>query len=404
MLSPLAHPLLSSQAMNFRFASRLGRLFAARHLLAATWVVLIATWLPDVALRWVLSLLTVAAYVGYEFTRKHAGRVADAHRRIQGTADLNLTTLEALARAIDAKDRPSGSHLKRVQHYASRLAETSGLSPRDVQSTRMAALLHDVGKLAVSEHILSKPGPLTQEEFQKVKIHSQVGAEIVSSVPLMFPVSQLILSHHERWDGRGYPQGIAGEAIPIGARILSVVDFYDSVTTDRPYHAALSHESAVNLMRYEAGKTLDLTLVATFLSLLPSLEAEMAIHAPSDSSSSAVSESTARGSSAFDSIALAHREMYALYEIAQSMGTSLRVSETMELIAEKLGAVIPWSGCVLYVTEPDSDRLLCQFAMGTGVQELLHTSISSREGPAGRAAATCRSPTSAVASQPSRWC
>ena len=95
------------------------------------------------------------------------------------------------------------------------------------------------------EHILSKPGPLTQEEFQKIRIHPQVGAEIIAAVPFPYPVAPLILSHHERWDGKGYPQGLSGEHIPIGARILTIVDYYDAVTTERPYHKALSHESAV---------------------------------------------------------------------------------------------------------------------------------------------------------------
>jgi len=100
---------------------------------------------------------------------------------------------------------------------------------------KTAALLHDIGKLAVPEHILSKPGPLTQEEFQKIRIHPQVGAEIISAVPFPYPVAPLILSHHERWDGKGYPQGLIGDQIPLGARILTIVDYYDAVTTERPY-------------------------------------------------------------------------------------------------------------------------------------------------------------------------
>ena len=112
------------------------------------------------------------------------------------------------------------------------------------------------------EHILSKPGPLTQEEFQKIRIHPQVGAEIIAAVPFPYPVAPLILSHHERWDGKGYPQGLAGEPIPIGARILTIVDYYDAVTTERPYHNALSHESAIGLLKHEAGRALDPALVA----------------------------------------------------------------------------------------------------------------------------------------------
>src|SRR4029077_6608732 len=133
------------------------------------------------------------------------------------------------------------------------------------------ALLHDIGKLAVPEHILSKPGPLTQEEFQKIRIHPEVGAEIIAAVPFPYPVAPIILSHHERWDGKGYPKGLSGEDIPIGARILTIVDYFDAVTTERPYHKALSHESAVGLLKHEAGRALDPTLVDIFVTMLPSL-------------------------------------------------------------------------------------------------------------------------------------
>ena len=125
------------------------------------------------------------------------------------------------------------------------------------------------------EHILSKPGPLTQEEFQKIRIHPQVGAEIIAAVPFPYPVAPLILSHHERWDGKGYPQGLAGADIPLGARILTIVDYYDAVTTERPYHKALSYESAIGLLKHEAGRALDPKLVPMFIELLPTLIAEL---------------------------------------------------------------------------------------------------------------------------------
>ena len=173
------------------------------------------------------------------------GRIEDEQRHVQQTSDLHLATIEALARAIDAKDQTTQMHIRRVQVYAAGLAKALGLSDAEIQGVKTAALLHDIGKLAVPEHILSKPGPLTQEEFQKIRIHPQVGAEIIAAVPFPYPVAPLILSHHERWDGKGYPQGLAGEDIPIGARILTIVDYYDAVTTERPYHKALSYDSAI---------------------------------------------------------------------------------------------------------------------------------------------------------------
>ena len=141
---------------------------------------------------------------------------------------------------------------------------------------KTAALLHDIGKLAVPEHILSKPGPLTPEEFQKIRAHPKVGADIVSSVPFPYPVAPLILSHHERWDGKGYPAGLKGEEIPLGARILSVVDYFDALMAERPYHKAMSFDAAIGLLQQEAGKGLDPAVVAKFIELLPALQAEAA--------------------------------------------------------------------------------------------------------------------------------
>ena len=189
-------------------------------------------------------------------------------------SDLHLATIEALALAIDAKDQTAQSHIRRVQVYAAGIAKALGMPDHEIQGVKTAALLHDIGKLAVPEHILSKPGPLTQEEFQKIRIHPQVGAEIISAVPFPYPVAPLILSHHERWDGKGYPQGLKGDEIPLGARILSVVDYFDALTSDRPYHRAMEHDAALALLEQEAGKALDPQVVATFFEHLPALSAE----------------------------------------------------------------------------------------------------------------------------------
>src|SRR5213592_3653966 len=202
------------------------------------------------------------------------GRLEDEQRHVQQTSDLHLATIEALARAIDAKDQTTQMHIRRVQIYAAGLAQAAGLSEADIQGVKTAALLHDIGKLAVPEHILSKPGPLTQEEFQKIRIHPKVGAEIISKVPFPYPVAPLILSHHERWDGKGYPAGLKGEEIPLGARILSVVDYFDALMAERPYHKAMSLDAALGLLRQESGKALDPRVVQTFIDMYPSLTAE----------------------------------------------------------------------------------------------------------------------------------
>ena len=187
------------------------------------------------------------------------------YRRAEKMSDLHLSTIEALALAIDAKDQTAHNHIRRVQIYAIGLARAVGLPELEIQGVKTAALLHDIGKLAVPEHILAKPGPLTPEEFQKVRIHPQVGAGIISAVRFPYPVAPLILSHHERWDGRGYPAGLKENDIPLGARILSVVDYFDALTSERPYHEAMSIEGAVGLLQRESGKALDPHVVETFL-------------------------------------------------------------------------------------------------------------------------------------------
>jgi diguanylate cyclase (GGDEF)-like protein/putative nucleotidyltransferase with HDIG domain len=355
----------------------------------------LALWLIAHAGWWVTPLTFAPVYLMYRTYKLYMGRVEDEQRHVQQTSDLHLATIEALARAIDAKDQHTQTHIRRVQLYAVGLAKAARLGPADIQAVKTAALLHDIGKLAVPEHILSKPGPLTQEEFQKIRVHPQVGAEIIAAVPFPYPVAPLILSHHERWDGRGYPQGLAGQDIPIGARILTIVDYYDAVTTERPYHKALSHVSAISLLRHESGRALDPRLTGTFIDILPALmadadaadlAAEVAEPAPVAAGGNAVGLLHGNGNTAFENIALAHKEIYALYEIAQSMGTSLGVTDTMALISSKLKKIVPWSGCSLFLLQPDGLTLKCRFVSGPGTEALLNTTLAIGQGLAGWAA------------------
>jgi len=342
---------------------------------------------------WIMPLGFAPLYLTYRTYKVYRGRIEDEQRHVQQTSDLHLATIEALARAIDAKDQNTQTHIRRVQTYAARMAKAVGLSPSEIQCVKTAALLHDIGKLAVPEHILSKPGPLTQEEFQKIRIHPEVGAEIIAAVPFPYPVAPIILSHHERWDGKGYPQGLKGEQIPIGARILTIVDYFDAITTERPYHKALQNDSAVGLLRHESGLALDPTLVRVFIELLPTLVAEAdaesealeARQAQAIEGQAAPLEGVAPGATsnnAFENIALAHREIYALYEIAQSMGTSLGVADTMALISSKLINIIPWSGSALFLMN-GSDTMRCRFASGTDAAQLLNITVKLGEGLAG---------------------
>jgi diguanylate cyclase (GGDEF)-like protein len=314
--------------------------------------------------------------------RAAAGAATRAHR----LSGLHLATIEALALAIDAKDRTSGSHIRRVQTFARALAHAVGVSDDEVQGIATAALLHDVGKLAVPEHILSKPGPLTEEEFERIKIHPQVGFEIIEHVPFPYPVAPLVLCHHERWDGKGYPLGLRGEDIPLGARILAVSDYFDSITRDRPYNKRMSGDLATLLLRQESGRALDPSLVSVFLELLPTLQfADSSLAAGHESREVLRSRRVLEHGehAAFENIAKAHQEIYALYEIAQAIGSSLGVADTMSLVAGKLTALVPFSCCALFVNDENGGGIRCGFAAGVDADEFKKIALDSGEGLAG---------------------
>jgi len=345
---------------------------------------------------WVLPLAIAPLYAMYHGYKVYLGRIEDEQRHVREMADLHLATIEALALAIDAKDQTSQSHIRRVQLYAAALARALGMSENDIQGVKTAALLHDIGKLAVPEHILSKPGPLTPEEFQKIRAHPKVGADIISAVPFPYPVSPLILSHHERWDGKGYPAGLKGEEIPLGARILSVVDYFDALMAERPYHKAMGFDAAIGLLQQEAGKGLDPRVVDKFIELLPALQREALTLEQAMPRTSAHEEQPhtvgrpATGltpepakKNVFDDIALAHREIYALYEIAQAMGTSLGVSDTMALISAKLSNLVPFSCAALFLYDEDTETLRCRFATGVDAEVIQKIAVHTGEGLTG---------------------
>jgi diguanylate cyclase (GGDEF)-like protein/putative nucleotidyltransferase with HDIG domain len=341
---------------------------------------------------WMALLAAAPPYFIYRTYKVYMGRIHDQQQHVQQVSDLHLATIEALALAIDAKDQSGQSHVRRVQVYAAGLARALGMTENEIHGVKTAALLHDIGKLAVPEHILSKPGPLTHEEFQKIRIHPQVGAEIISGVPFPYPVAPLILSHHERYDGKGYPAGLKAEEIPLGARILSVVDYFDALVSERPYHRAISVEAALELLQHEAGKALDPRVVQTFSDMHAALAAEadasqeptrkltrVASGAPEAAPAVGLVHDSAR-TNVFQNIALAHREIYALYEIAQAMGSSLGVSDTMALISSKLSNIVPFSCCALFLYKEETETLWCRYATGTEFEIIQQLRIKSGHG------------------------
>ena len=344
---------------------------------------------------WIAPPAAVSLYLAYRAYGVYLGRIEAGRLDAKRMCELHLATIEALALAIDAKDQTAPNHIRRVQAYAAGLAGALGMSDDEVQGVKTAALLHDIGKLAVPEHILAKPGPLTPEEFQKVRIHPQVGADIIAAVPFPYPVAPLILSHHERWDGRGYPSGLKEDAIPLGARILRIVDYFDALTSDRPYHKAISPEAALSLIQQESGKALDPRIVDAFVQLLPQLRAQAEAEGMMEPASSpqgrqgegALSGTRITperpGASVFEDIAVAHREIYALYQIAQAMGTSLGVADTMGLISSKLMGVVPYSACALFLYSDSTDSLQCRFATGTDSELIQQLALRNGQGLTG---------------------
>jgi putative nucleotidyltransferase with HDIG domain len=229
------------------------------------WVTLKVGWQPTL-------LALPAMFVIYRSYRLYLGKLANEKNHVAEMAALHMRTIEALALAIEAKDQTTHDHLERVRVYAVEMARRLNLAPEEIEALRAAALLHDIGKLAVPEHIISKPGRLTPEEFEKMKIHPIVGAEILERVHFPYPVVPIVRSHHERWDGTGYPDGLKGEEIPIGARILSAVDCLDALATDRQYRKALPLDEAMRWVADQAGKAYDPKVVGLLKTSYKELE------------------------------------------------------------------------------------------------------------------------------------
>src|ERR1700723_2284267 len=205
---------------------------------------------------WQTSLLTLpVVYLIYRSYRLYLGKLEDEKRHVQEMADLHMRTIEALALAIEAKDQTTHDHLQRVRVYAVEVAKELKVDREGMEALQAAALLHDIGKLAIPEHIISKPGRLNPEEFEKMKIHPLVGAEILERVQFPYPVVPIVRAHHEKFDGTGYPLGLKGTAIPIGARILAAVDFLDALASDRQYRRALPLNEAMSRLADELGKS-----------------------------------------------------------------------------------------------------------------------------------------------------
>ncbi|HKP13410.1 MAG TPA: diguanylate cyclase [Blastocatellia bacterium] len=354
----------------------------------------------------VVRLLTVISFYAFilsvpvaaitYFTYKvYLNRVRTSMTQAEQMADLHLRTIEALAIAIDVKDETTHEHVRRVQIYATGMAHAFNLPDVEVEALKAGALLHDIGKLAVPDYILNKPTQLTHAEFEKMKVHTTVGAEILERVGFPYPVVPVVRHHHERWDGTGYPDGLRGEELPMTARILAVVDCFDAAREDRQYRKGLTREEAVALIRSGSGTKYDPQVVGVFLEHLPRFEEEIRRQrltraglktAKANPAPSALQRGENRAA-VFEQIRNAHREVITLYDIAQTIGNSLDLRDMFAVFSSRLQDIVSYTTCVLYLQKPDSIELEAAHIAGRHAARFKGQSVMLNSGVTGYVAA-----------------
>jgi diguanylate cyclase (GGDEF)-like protein/putative nucleotidyltransferase with HDIG domain len=354
---------------------------------------------------WQTSLLTLpVVYLIYRSYRLYLGKLEDEKRHVEEMADLHMRTIEALALAIEAKDQTTHDHLQRVRVYAVEVAKELKVDREGMEALQAAALLHDIGKLAIPEHIISKPGRLTPEEFEKMKIHPLVGAEILERVRFPYPVVPIVRAHHEKFDGTGYPMGLRGTQIPIGARILAAVDFLDALASDRQYRRALPLNEAMARLVDESGKSFDPQVVNVLKKRYVDLE--QLVHERTDSlgkqklstevkDKDANAESIIKPAAGFEaqgqrqlgersflgSIAAARQEAQTLFELTQDLGASLSLGETLSVFAVKLRRAMPYDAIAIYVRH--GDELVPEYVNGDNFRLFASLRIPMGQGLSG---------------------
>jgi diguanylate cyclase (GGDEF)-like protein/putative nucleotidyltransferase with HDIG domain len=358
-------------------------------------------WLDEM-FNWETSLLLVpAVYLIYRSYRLYLGKLEDEKRHVEEMASLHLRTIEALALAIEAKDHTTHAHLQRVRIYAIEVAKELRVTGPELEALHAAALLHDIGKLAVPEHIISKPGRLTPEEFEKMKIHTLVGAEILERVRFPYPVVPIVRAHHEKWDGSGYPLGLKGAEIPIGARILSAVDYFDALASDRQYRRALPLRDVMQKLAAESGKSFDPKVVDVLrrryedlerLALAKSAEdpdaplstaikIERGLEPAAGFENAIAQDYAGRETTFLSSIAAARQEAQALFELSQDLGASLSLGETLSVFSVKLKPMVPYDAIAIYILR--EQELVPEFVNGDNYRLFSSLRIPLGEGLSG---------------------
>ncbi len=343
---------------------------------------------------WLVGLpVSAFAYLSFKL---YYDKMREKVQHAQQINAIHMRTIEALAKAVDAKDQVAHDHIKRVQTYALGMARFLQLSESETEALRAGALLYDIGKLAVPDYILNKPGKLTAAEFERMKIHTVVGAEIVSTIGFPYPVAPIVRHHHERWDGRGYPDGLKGEEIPITARILALADCYDVMSQDRPYSKRLTREETIAFLRENRGTQFDPRLVDLFIAHLDEFEHEIAALLPKAREAAAERNAIAPNAvpnnglatdkptgTYLERISSATREFNTLYQMAQSVAASLELDTTLGIIAEQLRSLIFFDTCVIYLTVPEGGAAVARYADGYGSRALARRRVAFNEGLTG---------------------
>ena len=332
----------------------------------------LVSWLNRIV-EWQTSLLILpAVYLIYRSYRLYLAKLEDEKGHVEEMANLHMRTIEALALAIEAKDHTTHDHLQRVRVYAIEVAKELRVSAEEMEALQAAALLHDIGKLAVPEHIISKPGRLTPEEFEKMKIHPVVGAEILERVRFPYPVVPIVRAHHEKYDGTGYPYGLKGDEIPVGARILSAVDFLDALASDRQYRRAMKLDEVMERLKSESGRSFDPRVVdvlrrryrdleqlvvqrsesVKWSKLSTDLIVERGVAPAAGFAETGVKEN--QEATFLASIAAARQEAQMLFELSQDLGASLSLDETLSVFSVKLKRLVPYDSITIYVRHDDT--------------------------------------------------
>ncbi|MBK8465797.1 MAG: diguanylate cyclase [Chloracidobacterium sp.] len=291
----------------------------------------------------VVAPIAILANIAYSI---HTKRLDQKTKQISDASRIHLATVEALATAIDARDQVGLGHVQRTQIYAIRMGELLGLGESDINALRTGALLHDIGKLAVPDHILNKPEKLTAAELEKTKIHSLVGASILEKIGFDYPVVPTVKYNHEFWDGSGYPEGLKGEEIPLTARILAVADAYDTLRGARPYRPAIPRDLARQIIQDEAGTHFDPAVVRCFIKNLAGLEAEIEANGLAYTA-----ENDHGGHNYVEQIKLANREVFELYELAREFSSALNFQETLGMFSKKIGEFVPFTTCAVFLLD-----------------------------------------------------